>query len=250
MNKHSCLLAVIVFGWAAAIQAEELPFYQRNGYNLEILSSPLKDKALDQLAASREFERVHGVKQSCEDVYRLRDSTGQVVSYASLCRIRHGGLQGFFCWTESAEHFGYAKRNYGAEPAWIGDAMLHGCGGAFVREPDVGASRDSFDDDGTEDETALAELGWGDQRPVMTMLHSDIHYLGFNIPLRSCEKTRLIDLGPENNTYYGALCEIDDDGTQALICFDNMVGHFGLFTRYQDTSEWVRHTLYRYCWGG
>lgn len=250
MNKRSCLLAVIVFGWAATIQAEELPFYQRNGYILETLSSPLKDKALDQLAANREFQRMRGARESCEDVYRLLDSAGQVVSYASLCRTRHEGLQGFFCWTESTEHYGYTRKTHAATPAWIGDAMLHGCGGVFVRDPGTGAWRDPLNADGTEDETTLAELGWGDKRPVMTMLYSDMEDLGFNIPLRYCDKTRLIDLGPENNTYYGALCEIDDDGTQALICFDNIVGHFGLFTRYQDTSKWVEHTFYRYCWGG
>ncbi len=224
---------------------EDKPFYAQAGYILEKLPEAREPGALAPLGSSKEFKRMLGLKRSCEAVYHLSDAAGESVGYGSICKTSHKNEKGFFCWDLTGQHFGYARKPYGADAAWIGDSILHSCGGRLV--PDADQSTDEVD---SIDEWTMPELGWGKRRPVLTMLRSDIEDRGFDIPLRHCNKIRYRWLGREKNTAYGAICEIDEAGKKALICFDHLVGHLGLFTRYEDTSKWVEYTIYRHCWGG
>lgn len=221
------------------------PFYPQAGYSLEKVPQAQKSTVLATLSSNPEFRRMHGLWRSCEKIYHLTDSTGKSVGYGSICKTSHENIKGFFCWDATGQNFAYARKPYGAESAWIGDSILHGCGGVLVRDTTYGT-----DNTAPSDEWIMPELGWGKRRPVLTMLKSDMEDLGFNIPLGTCDKIRFRWLGREKNTSYGAICEIDEAGNKALICFDHFIGHFGFFTRYQDASSWVEHTIYRFCWGG
>ena len=234
-------LAVISSTSAVAKLLEKPPFYLQAGYSLEKVAEARRPAALAPLSSNKEFKRMRGLKRSCEEIYHLTDPAGQSIGYGSICKTSHENERGFFCWDAVGQHFTYARKRYGADPAWIGDSILHDCGGTLVRDTDRSDPMA---------ESTMAELGWGKRRPVLTMLKSDIEDRGFDISLGHCGKIRYIWLGREKNTSYGVVCEIDETGKKALICFDNFIAHLGLFTRYEDNPTWVKHTIYRHCWGG
>jgi hypothetical protein len=248
------LLFLVSVAFATSIMAalgDEMPFYQKRGYTLEQVPDASRAEILENLSSYLEFKRMRGLKRSCEAIYQLTDSTGQSVGYGSMCKTNHENERGFFCWDTEGKYFAYSRERYGtAAPGWVGNRILHGCGGGLVTRTNYGGYVTEVDMSDAVSEWPLPELGRGKQRPVLTMLESDIERLGFDIPISKCYKTRYIWLGADKNTAYGAICNIDETGTKALICFDNLVGHFALFTRYQDTSKWVEHTIYGYCWGG
>ena len=248
MNKRPCLLVAMVCAWATIVQAEEVPFYQQSGYTLEILTEASRIRALALLRANTAFRQMRGPEKTCETIYHLADSMGQSVGYASMCDTEHKYKTAFFCWDASGKHIGHATKAYGADRSWIGDSILHGCGGVMV--PDRTYGVDSAEVDTTEPGEAwpIQQLGSGKRRPVLTMLDYHIKHLGLDMPLYYCDRIRYISLGWDKNTYYGAICEIDKTGQEAWMCFDNIVGHFAFFTRYQDNSEWVKSTIYRHCW--
>lgn len=246
MNKRPCLLAIIVSAWATTVQAEEVPFYQQSGYTLEVLTPTARLEALDTLGSSKIFESMRGDKDECDAVYHLSDAQGQSVGYGSLCKTRWKyRRQAFVCWDSTGEHFGYSIKPYGASPGWLGDSILQGCGGVLVRDPHYGGQVIA----GGEDEWIMAEPGWGETRPLYDMLGWDMKNLGFALSAHTCGDIRYISLGRERNTAYGVICSIGDTDKQALICLDNLVGHFGLFTRFRDSPKWIEHTISRHCWG-
>lgn len=194
------------------------------------------------------FQQMRGSDKNCKTVYQLSNSQGQSVGYGSICVTVNKYRRDFFCWNASGEHFGYAPDGYEAGPEWIGDSILQGCGGELVSSPrnrKRGGEAESNPQRGT---WKLSELGWGKRRPVLRMLVSDIEYYGFTIPLDYCEKIHYISLGWDRNTYYATICGIKETGTEALICFDNVAGHFALFTHHQSTPEWMENIIYRHCW--
>ena len=245
MKIYLYFLTTIFTTSAIAGISEENPFYLQAGYLLKKLSEARRTDALAPLSANEIFKRMRGLERSCEAIYHLTDSAGQSVGYGSICKTSHENERVFFCWDATGQHLGFSREPYGADPAWIGDSILHDCGGKLVRDTD----RATYGSDPMAEST-MPELGWGERRPVLTMLKSDIKDLGFDISLGHCGKIRYIWLGREKNTSYGAICEIDETGKKALICFDHLIGHFGLVTRHEDNSTWVKHTISRHCWGG
>jgi hypothetical protein len=236
-----------LFSVAMAAQGEEFPFYQQRGYTVEEVADASRREVLDPLGSIREFQRMQGITESCKTIYHVAEPAGQSLGYGSICKTSQGNLKGFFCWDSEGRHFGYSKKHDGANPDWMGNSILQGCGGVLVPNPDHRREINDYEMIATPDGWILPTVGWGEKRPVLTMLHSDIERLGFDIS-PGCEDIRLISLGLEENSHYGASCTIDDADNKALICFDNLAGHFGLFTRHQDTSKWIEHTIYRFCW--
>lgn len=250
MKTLSYLVSVALASSAVAEPKQKTPVYQQRGYSLEEVSETWKPHALNALGYNEEFKRLRGLKRSCEKIYKLNDPAGRTVGYGSICKTSHENEKGFFCWGVAGEDFAYARKPFGADAAWIGESILHGCGGELVP---VSGSGDIITDAGTStftDYSPLAELAPAKWRPVLAMLESDIEDHGFDIRLVHCEKIRFIRLGREKNTAYAATCQINPSGKKALICFDNFIGHFGLFTNYKDTSKWAENTIYGYCWGG
>ncbi|WP_263264591.1 hypothetical protein [Pseudomonas sp. RIT-PI-S] len=240
--------ATIIFSTSAiANESEELAFYYQLGYTLEEVADINRPEALETLVSIRKSQRMRGHLESCETIYHLADETGQSVAYGSICKTDQANLKGFFCWDKGGQHFGYANRRHGASSDWMGDSILHGCGGALVPEPDHREKIDGVELVPTRDGWALPEVGWGEKRPVVTMLYHDLKRLGFDISPR-CDPIRLISLGEEGNNYYGATCKIDAANHEAVICLDNLAENFGIFTRHQKTSKWTELTMYRFCW--
>lgn len=245
MKSAHYVLTMLLASPAMAGLLDEKPFYPQAGYSLERVPQENRTTVLAMLRSNKEFKRMQGLWRSCEPIYRLADSAGKSVGYGSICKTSYENLKGFFCWDATGQYIAYARKPYGAEITWIGDSILHGCGGVLVRDTTY-----RTDNAASVDEWIMPELGLGKRRPVLSMLKSDIERLGFEIPLGACDKIRFRWLGRGKNTSYGAICEIDESGKQALICFDHFIGHFSLLTRYQDASDWAEHTIYRFCWGG
>lgn len=244
--KNSLRVLIATFSLSAiAEERKEINYYYQLNYNLNEVTKTDRLEALETLSSIREFRRLQGLVESCGTLYHLTDETERTVGYGSICKTAENNLKGFFCWDATGQYIAYARKPYGAESTWIGDSILHGCGGVLVRDTTY-----RTDNAASVDEWIMPELGVGKRRPVLSMLKSDIERLGFEIPLGACDKIRFRWLGRGKNTSYGAICEIDESGKKALICFDHFIGHFGLFTRYQDASDWAEHTIYRFCWGG
>ncbi|MBA1289752.1 hypothetical protein [Pseudomonas japonica] len=249
--KLPLYLLTIVFSTSVIAELDEPPpFYQQRGYTLEKVPVSLRAEVLAPLSMNEEFRRLHGLKRSCEIIYHLADPAGRSVGYGSICKTSHENEKGFFCWNAAGQIFAYARKLYGADAHWIGDSILHGCGGGLVPTAETGDRMTELPATAFTDNSLLPELGLGKRRPVLAMLESDIEDNGFDISLGHCEKILIRWLGREKNSGYAAICQIDQSGKKALICFDNFMGHFGLFTRYQDTSNWAEHTIYGFCWGG
>lgn len=243
-------LVTIAFASTAVAKPEEKPpIYQQRGYTLEKIDEAGRPQALAALSSNEEFKRLRGLKRSCESIYQLGDPAGRIVGYGSICKTSHENEKGFFCWGAAGQIFAYARKRYGANAEWVGESILHGCGGGLVPVSESGDILTDTDTATLTEYSSLAELGPGKRRPVLAMLESDIEDDGFDIRVGHCGKIRYIALGREKNTAYAAICQIDASGKKALICFDNFIGHFGLFTRYQDTSKWAEHTIYGFCWG-
>lgn len=233
---------------AIADEHEGLAYYYQLNYNLNKVPETYRPEILEALGSIREFKRMQGLIETCEIVYHLTDNTEQTVGYGSICKTAEKNLKGFFCWDAAGQYFGYAIKPQGASAGWMADSILHGCGGALVPIPDYRDKIDNVELVASTDGWALPEVGWGETRPVKAMLDSDLERLGFDIDPR-CEKIRLLSLGPEENDYYAATCKIDYADNRAVICLGNPENHFGLFTRYRDTSKWKELTIYRFCWG-
>ena len=248
MKRSSYVITVALATSVVAAESEAPPFYVQLNYTLSEVTDANRPGPLETLGSIREFQRIQGLLESCETIYHLTDETRQSVGYGSICKTGQEYLKGFFCWDAAGQHFGYANKHHGADSAWMGDSILHGCGGALVPEPDHRGKVDDFELVPTTDGWALPEVGWGETRPVETMLYYDLKRLGFSIKPQ-CNQIRLISLGQEGNSYYGATCKIDDADNEAVICFDNLTESFGLFTHHRKTSKWAELTIYRFCWG-
>lgn len=247
--KKAFHLVIAIFSTSAVAGKSDAPAsYQERGYVLEKLTQKIEKQALNELKSVKIFQHMRGAEKKCKAVYRLSHSDGPSVGYAAVCMTGNRYRRDFFCWSASGEHFGYAPDGYDAGPEWVADSILHGCGGELVTAAGNRKQGAEVDTSPPRGVWKLTPLGWGKRRPVMTMLKADIEYYGFSIPLAYCENTRYISLGWDRNTHYATICEIDETGKEALICFDNLEGHFALFTRYQDTPEWIENTIYRHCW--
>lgn len=222
-------------------------FYDKLSYSLSEVTEENRHLALEPLAAIREFQRVRGLAGTCGTIYHLTDTGRKSVGYGSICRTAQDYLKGFFCWDSEGRYFGYATKLQSDNAHWMGDSILHGCGGATVPEPDYRHLIPSYELVATIDGWALPEVGWGETRPVDTMLYSDLARLGFDINPR-CDDIRLIYRDAQSNDHYGATCKIDEADNRAVLCFDNTGQHFALFTRYRPKTNWTELTIYRFCW--
>lgn len=243
------VLVIAFSATATANERETTDFYDDLNYSLDEVSPQNRNAALEPLASIREFQRIRGLAGSCETIYHLTDTDRKSLGYGSICRTAQEYLKGFFCWDAEGRYFGYATKYRNDDPDWIGDSILHGCGGAMVPEPDYRHLIPAYELIATPDGWALPEVGWGETRPVRSMLYSDLARLGFDIHPR-CEDIRLIYRDPDSNDHYGATCKIDAAGNTAVLCFDNTGRHFGLFTRHRPTPRWTELTIYRFCWNG
>jgi hypothetical protein len=244
MIKPSHLIAALIYMVTLPAYGETRTFQPLPDYNYDTLNAEARSGALAVLASSKEFQRMQGIASTCQDVYQVNDNQERSVGYGTLCETRGRQEIGFFCWDSAGQHFGYSREPYGETEDWIVGSIIHGCGGEVVPDPDTSRYADAIGD------SPLPTLEWGQRRPVLSMLLSDIRKKGFDIPLGYCEAIQRIRLGNGKNSMYAVVCEIDKSGKPAVICFDNFIGHFGLFTRYKINPSWIEHTIYRYCSGG
>jgi len=242
-------LAITFSAIATADGRETTRYYGQLNYSLDEVDDENRAAALEPLVEIREFQRIRGLAGSCETIYHLTDTDRKSLGYGSICRTAQAYLKGFFCWDAEGRYFGYATKYREDDPDWVGDSILHGCGGAIVPEPDYRHLIPAHQMIATPDGWALPEVGWGETRPVRSLLYSDLARLGFDIDPR-CEDIRLIYRDHDSNDHYGATCTVDEAGNTAVLCFDNTGRNFGLFTRHRPTPHWTELTIYRFCWNG
>jgi hypothetical protein len=246
MIKPSHLVAALIYMATLPAYGEKRIFQQLPDYTYHALNAEARSGAIAVLASTKEFQLMQGIASTCQEVYQAHDDQNRSMGYGTLCETRGRQEVGFFCWDSSGQHFGYSAEPYGAKEDWIVGSILHGCGAEVVPDLETPRSREVDPDS----HLPLPTLEWGQRRPVLSMLLSDIRKKGFDIPLGYCEAIQRIRLGNGKNSMYAVVCEIDKSGKPAVICFDNFIGHFGLFTRYKISPPWIEHTIYRYCSGG
>ncbi len=239
------LLLILLLLPTNTAAAHERYFYQEQGYTLQALPDSTRLAALELLSNNREFRLMRGMAGSCEEIHSLEDPLGNTIGYGSLCKTQHKYQAGLFCWDASGTHLGYTKKPEYTHADWVGDSILLGCGGVILNDK---LAQRRTDIRPFPNEEFPPRVDWGDTRPVFTMFDMDVEALGFELPIDSCDEMRFInELSWYNNESYSVVCEIDEEGKQALFCFDNLNEHFALFTRFYDTSRWAEQVMRRYC---
>jgi hypothetical protein len=245
MHAVLSLLPILLLLSTKTAVAHVSSFYQEQDYTLQTLPDSTRSAALELLSNNREFRLMRGMAGSCEEIHALADTQGNTVGYGSLCKTQHKYQAGLFCWDASGTHLGYTKKPVDTRADWVGDSILQGCGGVIVADSPPQQRTETKHSPGEE---FPPRVDWGDTRPVFTMFDMDVEALGFDLPIDSCDEMRFIgELWLDDNESYSVVCEIDEDGKQALFCFDNLNEHFALFTRFYDTSRWAERIMRRYC---
>ncbi len=81
----------------------------------------------------------------------------------------------------------------------------------------------------------------------------NLKYTGFGGRIRTCNLMVDVTMGRKNSNHsYGAVCEITRGRgkAEALLCNDDIVGHFALTTAFQEHRDSVAAFTFRKCTGG